>query len=142
MILQLVAAQQVDAVEGGVVGKLVELVAQVVVLLDQVAAHDVAADGRGVGGAEVAVDDAGRGGADQRQIAGREVGDPQPAAVVRGRHLVGEQGVGVDAGDDLVDGLRDGASLGERAVGVKPKLAATAGAVDRAGGDDDVGGAV
>ena len=42
--LQLVAAQQVDAVERGVVGDLVELVLQLVELRDQVATHGVAAD--------------------------------------------------------------------------------------------------
>ena len=52
---------------------LFELVAQVVVLLDQVAAHVVAADASVVP-AEVAVDDAGAGDAGDRQIDGRQIG--------------------------------------------------------------------
>ena len=79
-------------------------------------------------------------GADHRQIPGREIGDAQPAAVVGGRHLVGEQGVGVDAGDEFVDGLRDRTDLGERAVGVE--AGRNRRRDDRASGDDDVGGAV
>ena len=62
------------------------------------------------------------------------------AAVVRRLHLAGERGVGVDAGDELVDGLRRGVGLGERAVGVE--AGRNRGRHDRASGDDDVGGAV
>ncbi len=72
-----------------------------------------------------------RGGAHQGEIDGRQVGDLQPAAVVRSGHLIGEQGVGVDAGSDLVDGLRNDARLRgrppavtPRPPAVKPKLAA------------------
>ena len=42
--------------------------------------------------------------------------------------------------DDLVDGLRRGAGLGERAVGVEARR--NRGSDDRASGDHDVGGAV
>ena len=116
--LQLVALEQVDAVVARVVGEPVELLAQLVELRDQALADLVAADGLRVAGAAEPGDGAGAG-ADHGEGLGRDVVDMQLAAVVGGLDLVGEEGVGVDLGDELVDRL-DGA----RVIGGVPSVAA------------------
>ncbi len=130
LILSLSPRSRLTPLKDAVVGDLVELVAQVVVLPDQVAAHGVAADGPGPG---VAVDRA-AGDARQGEIGGRQVGDAQQAAVVGGRHLVGEVDVGIDRGDQLVD-----RPCGDVGVGGGAGKGAEAGRQNRRGAGRDAG---
>ena len=82
--LQVVAAQQVDAVEGSVVRELVELVTQIVVLAGQIGADRVAVD---LGGRADAIGRAGGADAVDREFLRGLVLDAQLAVVVRGADL-------------------------------------------------------
>src|SRR5690606_36155012 len=114
--LEIVAAQQVDGVVGGILGQPVELAAQGVELVGDAGALGVAVNLLGA----VEGDGAGAIVGTGSERVGREVLDPQLAPVVGGadQTLV----VGVDLGDEAVDGFL-GIGVGFGFSAVEPQMA-------------------